>query len=290
MTTRRSTRAAGRNLTMTGAVASLLAVAACGSADSGETPDSGEPGQLSESSLVSAGELTYCSDISAPPLTYYDEKQEAVGTEIELGDALAENLGLEPVWKNVAFAGIIPALQGGQCDAIMSQLYIKPERMELVDFVPYMYAGNTVLVPSGNPAGITGVDDLCGRKVAAQTGTTVVEVLETESGKCEADGDDAIAISQFGRDSEAQQQLKIGLVDAYGTTVEIAGYAIKQQPGAFETVGEPFNKVETGIATLKDNKPLHEALIDAFEQVRADGTYDEILERWELTADALPAN
>ena len=274
-----------------GVAASLLAVAACGSGGSDEAQEqSGESGQLSGSSLVSAGELTYCSDISAPPLTYYNDKQEAVGTEIELGDAIAQNLGLKPVWKNVAFAGIIPALQGGQCDAIMSQLYIKEERKELVNFVPYMYAGNTVLVPSGNPEGFTDIDDLCGRKVAAQTGTTVVSVLQEKSSKCEEDGEESIEIAQFGRDSEAQQQLKLQLVDAYGTTVEIAGYAIKQQPGAFETIGEPFNKIETGIATLKDNKPLHEALTDGFQQVREDGTYDEILERWELTADALPTS
>jgi polar amino acid transport system substrate-binding protein len=283
MTARRTTTAAGRALTKLGVAASLLAVAACGSGGEA-SPQSGGSG--SEASLVTQGSLTYCSDISAPPLTYYNEQQEAVGTEIELGDAIAENLGLEPVWKNVAFAGIIPALQGKQCDAIMSQLYIKPEREAIVDFVPYMYAGNTVMVPKGNPKDIGGIDDLCGLKVAAQTGTTVAEVLKEESAKC----DEPIDIAQFGRDSEAQQQLKIGIVDAYGSTVEVAGYAIQQQPDLFETAGEPFNKVETGIATLKDNKALHEDLTEAFAAVREDGTYDEVLERWNLTADALPAS
>lgn len=264
-------------------------LAACGGGSTGSDGGTGSGG-LPSNALISSGTLTYCSDISAPPLTYYDKDQKAIGTEIELGDAIAKKLKLKSKWNNVAFNGIIPALQGRQCDAIITQLYIKPEREKVVDFVPYMYAGNTVLVKSGNPKEISGIDDLCGHKVAAQTGTTIIDILADETKKCDAAGKPEIAVSKFGRDSEAQQQLKLGLVDAYGTSVEIAGYAIKQQEGAFETVGEPFNKIKTGIATVKANKPLHDALAKAFAEVRADGTYDAILKKWELTDDALPAS
>lgn len=264
-------------------------LAACGGGSTGSEGGTGSSG-LPSSALISGGTLTYCSDISAPPLTYYDKNQKPVGTEIELGDAIAKKLKLKPKWNNVAFNGIIPALQGRQCDAIITQLYIKPEREKVVDFVPYMFAGNTVLVKSGNPKKITGIDDLCGHKVAAQTGTTIIDILADKTKKCDAAGKPKIAVSKFGRDSEAQQQLKLGLVDAYGTSVEIAGYALKQQAGAFETVGEPFNKIKTGIATVKANKPLHDALEKAFAEVRADGTYDAILKKWELTDDALPEN
>lgn len=268
------------------AAGTLLAACGGGSGSEGGTGSSGLP----SSALISGGTLTFCSDISAPPLTYYDKDQKAIGTEIELGDAIAKKLKLKSKWNNVAFNGIIPALQGRQCDAIISQLYIKPEREKIVDFVPYMYAGNTVLVKSGNPKKVSGIDDLCGHKVAAQTGTTIVDILADEAKKCAAAGKAKIALSKFGRDSEAQQQLKLGLVDAYGTTVETGGYAIKEQPGAFETVGEPFGKITTGIATTKANKALHDALAKAFAEVRTDGTYDAILKKWELKDDALPAN
>src|SRR5689334_13470202 len=77
--------------------------------------------------LVKGGQITYCSDISAPPLTYYDVAQKPVGAEIELGNALAAELGVRANWANTSFNGIIPALQAKQCDAIISQLYIKPE-------------------------------------------------------------------------------------------------------------------------------------------------------------------
>ncbi|MEO6470169.1 MAG: ABC transporter substrate-binding protein [Aeromicrobium sp.] len=265
-----------------GTAGTLLLLGACGGGSS-ESAGGG-------AKLIKSGTLTYCADISAPPLTYFDKNQKAVGTEIELGDAIAKAAGLKSVWKNVAFNGIIPALQSRQCDVIMSQLYIKPERKKIVDFVPYMYAGNTVLVKHGNPDGIAGLGDLCGRKVAAQTGTTIVDLLADAGKKCAAAGKDPIRVSKFGRDSEAQQQLKLGLVDAYGTTVEIAGYAIKLQPNTFENVGEPFGKIQTGLATLKDNKALHVKLTKALSQVRGDGDYDSILKKWELAGDALPAS
>lgn len=284
MTTPSPRRVLRQTTALVGAVCLSALVAACGS----DSDASGDGGSSYESKLVQPGTLTYCSDISAPPLTYYDKDQNAVGTEIELGDAIAKKMGLKTTWKNVAFAGIIPAIQAHQCDAIMSQLYIKPEREKVLDFVPYMYAGNTVLVPTGNPAGVSDIDALCGLKVATQTGTTAAETLTEQNKKCQSSGEDPIKATRFNRDSEAQQQLKIGLVDAYATTVEIAGYAMKNQPGAFETVGEPFGKVETGIATVKDASALHDALTKAFEDVRVDGTYDKILQDWQLTGDALP--
>jgi len=284
MTTSRR-RLQRRSTTLVGIACLAGALTACG----GNADGSGSSGGSYESNLVSSGSLTFCADISSPPLTFYDQDQKAIGAEVELGDAIAAKMDLKPVWKNVAFAGIIPAVQAHQCDAIMSQLYIKPDREKVVDFVPYMFAGNTVLVKAGNPDGITGVDDLCGRKVAVETGTTAADVLAQQSATCQKNGDDPINIAQFNRDTEAQQQLKIGLVDGYGTTVETAGYAMTNQQGTFDTVGEPFGKIQTGIATTKDDGQLHDAIGKAFAEVRADGDYDAILKKWELTGDALPA-
>jgi polar amino acid transport system substrate-binding protein len=266
----------------------ILGTAACASdaTESSETSAS-DKSEIAGVELVSPGEITFCADISAPPMTFYNSEQEAVGAEIDLGGALAEELGLESEWNNVAFAGIIPALQTKRCDAILGELYIKPEREEIFDFVPYMNSGNAILVAAGNPQDLDGLNDLCGATVAAQTGTTVAGYLKEASAECETSGNAPIDTRLFGKDSEAQQQLKIGLVDAYGTTVTTAAYAMKQQPGKFEVAGEAFGKIRTGIATNKQDKALHDALADAFATVRADGTYDAILEDWELQAAAL---
>jgi polar amino acid transport system substrate-binding protein len=239
-------------------------------------------GSIPAGVLLKDGEISFCSDMTAPPLEFLDADQKPVGAEVELGEALAASMGVEARWANTAFSGIIPALQAKQCDAILTNLYIKPEREAIVDFVPYLYSANTVMVQEG--AGISGIDALCGMKAAAQTGTTAAGYFEEASAKCSGD---PIDIRLFTKDTDALQQLKLGLVDAYGTTVESAAYAITQQPGQFEMAGEPFGKIECGIATRKDSKDVHDAITAALEDVQADGTYDEILAKWNLTADAL---
>jgi polar amino acid transport system substrate-binding protein len=232
--------------------------------------------------LLKDGEVSFCTDPTAPPMEFLDVDQTLVGAEVELGEALAESMGLKARWVYTAFNGIIPALQAKQCDAILTNLYIKPEREEIVDFVPYLYSANTVLVEEGSD--ISGIDGLCGKKVAAQTGTTAAGYFEEASAKCAGA---AIDIRLFNKDTDALQQLKLGLVDAYGTTVESAAYAMKEQPGQFAMAGEAFGKIECGIATRKDANGVHDAIAEALAEVQSDGTYDEILASWNLTGDAL---
>ncbi|MDN3026076.1 ABC transporter substrate-binding protein [Streptomyces sp. S.PB5] len=265
-----------------------LALTGC-SADSGsaDAAPAAASVKLPTGALMKEGHITYCADISAPPLSYYDASQKAVGAEIELGDALAAQLGVRADWANTSFSGIIPALQAKQCDAIVSQLYIKPEREKVVDFVPYMYAANTLVVAAGNADKIKGPDDLCGRKAAGQTGTTAAQYLADQSAKCEAAGKGKIDIRLFTKDSDALQQLRLGLVDVYSSTLETAAYVQKQQPGAFALVGRPFNRIKVGAATRKGDTALHDGLVKALAAVRKSGTYDEILKKWNLTGDSI---
>jgi polar amino acid transport system substrate-binding protein len=277
-----SRRAAGALACL--AVVAAVALAGCGG--SGGKAAAPPPGSVTvpAGALVQDGQITYCSDISAPPLTFYDAAQTAVGAEIELGDALAAELGVRSKWANTSFNGIIPALQAKQCDAIMSQLYIKPEREAVVDFVPYMYASNTLVVAAGNTA-VNGMADLCGKRVAGQTGTTVVQYLTDRSTQCVAAGKPPMDIRQFTKDSDALQQLRLGLVDGYGTTLETAAYVQTQQPGTFKLAGEPFNRIKVGIATRKDGTAVRDALAQALATVQKKGAYGAILTKWNLTGD-----
>jgi polar amino acid transport system substrate-binding protein len=270
------------------AVAALAGLTACGAGPgtAGASIQTSAAVKVPGGTLDTAGQITYCADISAPPLTFYDASQKPAGAEIELGDALAAELGVKANWANTSFNGIIPALQARQCDAIISQLYIKPAREAVVDFVPYMYASNTLVVAAQNNA-VQSADDLCGKKAAGQTGTTVIQYLTDQSAKCTAAGRPKVDIRQFTRDSDALQQLRLGLVDSYATTLETAAYVMKQQPNTFKLVGEPFNRIQVGAATRKDDPALRDALAQALAAIKKNGTYDAILKKWNLTGDAL---
>lgn len=269
-----------------------LVVVACGGSSSGgsstvkSTPTPAASNQ-SLGTLVTAGTIHYCSDISSPPLEFYKNGTQATGSDIDIGNAIAAKLGVKPVWVNTAFSGIIPALQAGHCDAILSQLFDKPARRKVVNFVDYMNSSEAVLVRKGNPLHITGISDLCGRNVAAETGTTVTDFLTQQSHKCKAQGKSAINVQTFLRDSDALEQLGLGHVDAYGTTLETGAYDMSKSGGQFQFAGRPFGQILTGIATRKNDPQLHKAIARAFAAIKANGNYKAIMTKWNLTDDML---
>jgi polar amino acid transport system substrate-binding protein len=276
-----------------------LLIAACGSSGggSGGGTASAPAGPSAKAAAIKVpagalgqpGSIRYCSDISAPPLEFYVNGQTPTGSDIDLGNAIAAELGVKPVWVNTAFAGIIPALQAGHCDAILSQLFDKASRRTVVTFADYMNSSEAVLVANGNPHHISGIASLCGLAVAAETGTTVTDFLSAQSKKCTAAGKKPIAVQTFLRDSDALNQLGLGHVDAYGTTVESAGYAMTKSPGQYQIAGPPFGQIPTGIATNKQNTALHTAIAAAFAALQKNGTYQKIMTKWNLKPDILPA-
>ena len=86
--------------------------------------------------IASAGKIVYCSDISGPPLGFFDENSQPTGSDIDLGNEIAKRLGVKAEWANTPFSGIVPALQAKNCDAILSQLFDKPARREVIECGP----------------------------------------------------------------------------------------------------------------------------------------------------------
>lgn len=278
------------------ALAVVVAIAACGSSSAGSGSSSATSSGTSSTpaskvpagAVAQAGTIRYCSDISSPPLEFYKNGTTATGSDIDLGNAIAATLRMQPVWVNTAFSGIIPALQAGHCDAIISQLFDKPQRRAVVNFVDYMNSSEAVLVTAGNPKHIKGINDLCGRRVAAETGTTITDYLSTAGKACTRAGKPGISVSTFLRDADALEQLGLGHVDAYGTTVESGAYDMsKATSHQFQFAGAPFGQILTGIATRKDDPALRTAIASAFATLQRDGTYRQIFTKWGLTADLL---
>jgi polar amino acid transport system substrate-binding protein len=275
-------------------MAAVPVAAGCGGSDSGQSAAGGSGSGAAKpvahvpaSALVQPGQLQFCSDISTPPLESFGPGHKPQGSDIDIGTEIAKRLGLEVVWKNTAFAGIIPALQARNCDAVLSQLFDKPERRKVVDFVDYMRSGQALLVPKGNPQGVQSLADLCGRKVAGETGTTIADLLRAQSKTCTASGKPAVTVRLFLRDSDALQQLGLKQVDVYGTTTETVSFVTSKQPDQYEVAGKPFGEILCGIATRKGNAPLHDAIAKAFAAMQRDGTYHKILAKWKLGLDEL---
>lgn len=272
-----------QRISYAGIAVTALVLTGCGGQEA-ESAGNQESG-ASDLALVQDGVLTSCANFSTPPNIYTEADGTPVGAEIGLAETIAEEMGLEIAFPEYSFSGLIPALQAKQCDVIMSTLYIKPEREEIANFVPYLLSGSGVSVSRDNPEGVTGFDDsLCGVRAAAITGTTGAGLVEEKSAECESAGNEAIEISLLDRSADALQQLIAGQVDAFVDTYELMRYYENQSGGDFTVVGEPIGQVSIGAATLKENTELHEALGSAFDKVVESGRYAEILKEWGLEA------
>lgn len=258
-----------------------LALAGCSSA--APEPSSGENGvsaSVAPPTIIKEGLLTVCTG-DTPPNIFYDENNELQGVEIDIAKALADQLGITASFEEYAFSGLIPALQAKQCDVIMGSLYIKPEREEIANFVPYLYSGTGVGVNQENPKNITGFDNsLCGANVIAITGATGGNGAEELSTQCVADGEQPLEITLVDEGTSAVQQVLSGQVDAFIDTSEIMSFYQEQSGGDFRMVGDPVGKIRIGAATLKENSDLNAALDEAFQTLLDDGSYLAILEEW----------
>lgn len=232
-------------------------------------------------------ELVFCSDIAYPPMEFF-EGSEAVGADIDIGNEIAARLGRTPVYSNVGFDGIVAALLGNQCEAIISSMNNTPERAEQVDFVNYLLFGQSLMVAKGNPLGLSDLASLCGHAAAAQVGTTNLDALEGASEECEAAGEEPIDSVGFPSNTDAVLALKSGQVDTVETDSPVAAYYVAQDPESFELTDAVIDPILVGIAFNKDNSELRDQVQTIIDEMYADGTMMDILETWELTAFALP--
>jgi polar amino acid transport system substrate-binding protein len=232
------------------------------------------------SKLVSGGTLTVGSDVSYPPQEYNDAAGNAVGMDIDIVAEIASRLGLQLKVVNFKFDNLIPALQAGQFDIVVSAMTVTDERKQVVNFVPYFEAGQAVLVKKGNPKNIKTLDDLSGLTAVAQQGTTEEQSLKDENTKLQQAGKPLINVLTYPSDTDAVDQLRIGRADATLHDSPVAAYYSKINPD-FEVAIPVFDSAPEGIAIAKTNADMTAAITKAVDDMKSDGTLDKIVkDKW----------
>lgn len=243
-----------------------------------------------------AGTVAVASDVPYAPFEFFAEEgsDRITGVDYDLGQAIGAKLGLRFDFAQQPFDGIIPAMQAGKFPVTISAMTSSVERMEVLDFVDYSASGTGILVAKGNPQKIRTYLDLCGKAVAAQSGTKQVELVDSWQGECSAKGRKPIALSQFPKDSDGQLAIASGKVAASVATKPSAGYVAKTTAdgGTFQVVEDPaaptgYDATLNGIGVLKGDK-LADAIQAALQSLMDDGTYSKILDRYGVTGIAIP--
>lgn len=239
--------------------------------------------------LVRPGTIIFLSDTTYPPQESIDPAtQQAVGFDVDIANALANKMGLTATIQRTDSPQIVDALLAKKGDAIISALQITADLERHVALVAYFRAGQAILVRKGNPSGINSVSDLCGKKVAVQVQSPEENTIdEANGGICK---DSKINKQIYPTDLQAVLILKQHGVDAALDDSPVAAYFVKQTPDQLDLAGPPFKTNPEGVAIDPKNGDLLHAVQQAMMAIYKDGSYRQILTRWNLLDGEIPAS
>ncbi len=240
--------------------------------------------------LITPGILTIGSDTTYPPQEYLDSTtNQPVGFDIDLITAIAQHMGLKANIVTTKFDTIIDDLAAKHFDVVISAISITPDRQKKVDFVPYLNAGESLLVQKGNPKNIQSTDDLCGLAVGVQDGTIEQGVLQSSSDNCLEQDKPAININALQDQTAVIQLLTNNRVVATYQDLPVTDYYVKQNPDRYAVGGSVFAAGPEGIAVRKNDPSMFNAIQTALNQLKAAGTYKQLILKWGLTNEELSA-
>ncbi|MFM6324225.1 MAG: ABC transporter permease subunit [Microcystis panniformis] len=210
------------------------------------------------------------TEATFPPFEFQQGGQ-LTGFDIDLMRAIGKEADLNIDFRNLPFDGIIPALQARTVEAAISGMTITAERAQAISFSrPYFRAGLAIAVREDNKT-IRNFEDLKGKRIAVQIGTT---------GALEATKIPGAVVSQFDSAALALQELINGRVEAVVNDKPVTLYAIKEAGlRGVKVVGELLTEEFYGIA-LPKNSPYLQLINDALGRVIESGQYDVIFQQW----------
>lgn len=252
-----------------------LVLGACGDDDGdgdADTSDEGAGAQEGAPELVSSGTLTVCSDTPYEPFEF-EEDGEQVGYDMDLLRAIGEANDLDFEVKDLPFDGILGSLAAGECDVVGSAVTINDERAEQVDFSdPYFDADQSLLVKAENQETYATLDDLAGRTVGVQSGTTGAAYAEENA-------PDGTTVQSFEDSDGLFGAIEAGQIDAILQDFPVNAYRATQDDSLVVTESFPTGE-QYGFAVAKGNEGVLTMINDGLADLRDGGEFDEIFTRY----------
>ena len=272
-------------LAASGLTIAALALTACGgsastasSAAASSVAASSEAASTSaaaaELTTVEAGKLTMATNATFPPYEMTTDAGTIEGIDVDTAQAIAEKLGLELQIDDMDFDAALLSVQQGKADMVMAGVTVTDERKAVMDFSDSYATGiQSIIVPNGSD--IASPDDLAGKKIGTQRGTTGYIYCSDDF------GDDAVVAYDSGL--TAVQALNNGQVDAVVIDNAPAKEYVAANPG-LKVLDTSYAEEDYAIGMNKSNTALLEAVNAALEELKADGTLQAIVDKY-ITAE-----
>ena len=228
-------------------------------------------------------QVRFAVDPTYPPFESKTPKGELVGFDIDLGNALCEQMQAKCVWVEGQFDGMIPALKGRKFDAILSDMGITEERLKQIDFTVPMYDTHAQLMAHKGAGLLPTAESLRGKSVGVEQGTVQERYAKA---KWEPQGVNVVA---YGDQAQVEGDLLAGRLDAVFTDAAQAALGFLKHPQGqdFELAGpiveDPLIGPGTAIGLRKGDTELKTALDTAFAEISKNGTFDKIQKKYFAT-------
>lgn len=228
-----------------------------------------EEAPAAELETVQKGKLVMVTNAEFPPYEFHDQNA-IVGIDVEIADAIAEQLGLELEIEDIAFDSIIPEIVSGKADIGAAGMTVTEDRKQNVDFSDtYAHATQVIIVKEDSE--IKGVADLEGKVMGVQQGTTGDIYVSGDYGDA--------AVERYAKGMEAVQALAQGKIDAVVIDGEPAKQYIKEVEG-LKIIDESYTDEDYAIAIKKGNTAMVEAVNAALAELKSEGKLDEIVAKY----------
>ena len=224
----------------------------------------------SESITITEGTLTMGTNATFPPYEYTDENGDIIGIDAEIAAAVAEELGLKLEIKDMEFDSLIPAVQAGSIDIAFAGMTVTDERKESVDFSDTYAKGVQVIIVPENSK-IASPDDLEGKKIGVQTGTTGDIYCTDDFGQEN--------VKQFNNGALAVTALTQGQVDCVIIDNEPAKNFVKSNKG-LKILETSYADEDYAAAVSKENNELLKKVNEAMKTLKDNGKIDEIVSKY----------
>lgn len=233
---------------------------------------SSQPADIVEE-IKKAGKLVVGTSADYPPFEFHDissGKDVIAGFDIDLANAIAKELGVELEIKDMSFDTIIPAVLSKKVDIGIAGFTITEKRKKSVNFsIPYIQGGQQIITYKGS--GIKGKDDLKGKTVGVQLGTTGEEIAKKIEGA---------KLKQFDKVDAAVMDLLNKKVDAVIVDFAVAKAYASNNADKLELVGDMLDDAAKAVVLRKEDEKLLEIVNKVITDLKNSGELDKMVQKW----------
>jgi polar amino acid transport system substrate-binding protein len=222
-----------------------------------------------------AATFTYCTDPTFPPMELASPSGAISGFDVDMATALAKTWGGTAKAVKTAFPGLIPALDAKKCDAVISGIFVTPDRLKQAGAAGYMETHRVFIVKAGNPKHVTGPNSLKGLNVAVQAGTKYEQYLKALQKKI------SFSLQSYPGDNDAVAQVLLGRADVVLTQDTSYAFQARAHPGKI-AVGYTFPDKDTFGIYYRKGDPIGAQVSSGLKKLVAAGTLKKLAAKYQI--------